>query len=502
VRPLLSPEEMARADEAAIDSGTSTYTLMERAGRAVARAALGLAGGRYGRRIVVVCGKGNNGGDGIVAARALAAEGASVRCLLLTDRLEGAAKEHLETTVAAGIAPEPFAARRLERADVIVDAIFGTGFRGVADGEPAHAIESVNASPARVVAVDIPSGVNGLTGAVEGPAVVADVTVAMGAEKYGTALPPGRMHAGRVEVADIGIAVEGANASVAELEDVAGAVPVRKLDAHKRSVGSVAIVAGSEGLSGAAILASRGAVRAGAGYATLVTTPYVDEAKKVAVPEVVSKVTEAPELGPEVLENFSDVFRRADAVAIGPGLGEGVRQRELVVEALRTVEAPMVVDADALNVLAGDVGVLGERIAPAVLTPHPGEMASLLDTSAGEVQRDRLEVARAAAAKLSCVVLLKGFSAIVAEPSGRVVVDHTGGAELATAGTGDVLTGVVATLLASGMDAFEAAWAAVFVHGLAGRFAGRGGDGHGVVAGDVAESLPLALAALAKARNA
>lgn len=492
---------MARADRAAVDSGTSISTLMERAGRAVARAALGLAGGRYGRRFVVVCGKGSNGGDGFVAARVLAAEGLSVRCLTLTDELEGAAKEHLERMIAAGVRPEPFDPGPLEGADLIVDAIFGTGFRGVAEGEPARAIEAMNSSHAPVVAVDIPSGVDGLTGAVADPAVEADVTVAMGAEKYGTALPPGRARAGRVKVADIGIALESVDVCVSDVDDVAGAVPLRGPDAHKRTVGSVVILAGSDGLSGAALLASKGAVRAGAGYATLLTTPYVDHAKKTVLPEVLSKVTDKPELGPEVLGDFSEIVTRADALAIGPGLGQGPRQRDLVDEVLHTVEVPVVLDADALNVLADDSGALRDRAAPAVITPHPGEMGKLLGTSSREVQSDRLEIARAAAGKFSCVVVLKGWSTIVADPSGRTVVDHTGGRELATAGTGDVLTGVVVALLAAGMDAFEAAWAAVSIHGLAGQFAAVDNDGHGVLAGDVAESLPLAFAALAKARN-
>lgn len=489
---------MARADRAAVDSGTSTSALMERAGRAAAWAAIRLAGGRYGRRVAVVCGKGNNGGDGYVAARVLAAEGLSVVCLTLTEDSKGAAKDHLERMSATGIHPQAFGPGPLGPFDVIVDAIFGTGFRGAARGEPARAIQAINASAAGVVAVDVPSGVDGLTGAVDGPAVEADVTVAMGAEKYGTALPPGRTHAGRVQVADIGMVLEPAAVSVMDLDDAARAIPFRGPDDHKRSVGSVAILAGSDGMSGAAILASKGAVRAGAGYATLLTTPYVDHAKKTLIPEVLSKVIDASELGPEVLRDFSEVVQRADAVAIGPGLGQGKRQRDLVDQVLRTVDVPVVLDADALNVLADHSDGLRDRTAPAVITPHPGEMGKLLGTSPRDVQSDRLAVARAAAGKLSCVVVLKGSSTIVAEPSGRVVVDQNGGPELATAGTGDVLTGVVAALLAAGMDAFEAAWAAVFVHGLAGRFAGAGSDGHGVLAGDVAESLPVALAAVAK----
>ena len=422
-----------------------------------------------------------------------------MRCLTLAGEPRGAAKQHLDRMTAAGILAQPFAPGHLEGADVIVDAIFGTGFRGVAQEEPAVAIEAINACSAPVVAVDIPSGVDGLTGAVGGPAVQAEATVAVGAEKYGTALSPGAALAGHVEVADIGIPVESFDVSAVDIVDVARVLPARRPDAHKRSVGSVAVLAGSEGMSGAAVLASKGAVRAGAGYATLITTSYVDQAKKVLLPEVLSMVGNAPELGPEVLETFSSVVGAADAVAIGPGMGQGVRQRDLVDEVLRTVDVPVVLDADALNVLADHSGALQARPTAAVITPHPGEMGKLLGVSSADVQSDRLEMARAAAEKFSCVVLLKGATTIVAEPFGRAVVNQMGGAELATAGTGDVLTGVVATFLAAGVDPFDAAWAAAFVHGLAGRFAGAETRGRGVLAGDVAESLPPALAAVAKA---
>ncbi|MGH2699160.1 MAG: NAD(P)H-hydrate dehydratase [Actinomycetota bacterium] len=499
MRPLLSPREMAAADEATIASGTPGFTLMERAGRAVARAAVAVAGRRYGARVAVVCGKGNNGGDGFVAARVLRREGVAVRCLLLADESDyrGDAGAHLQEMTRAGVEARSFEAELLNGRDVIVDAIFGTGFRGRAEGRPAAAIEAINSSSARVLAVDIPSGISGDSGAAEGPAVVADLTVAIAARKLGTVLPPGAGHAGRVEVVDIGIDPGESSVQLPEAADVVALLPERASDAHKRTTGSVLVLAGSDGMSGAALLTTRAAARMGAGYVTLVSTSYVDHAKRNVIPEAVSRIVkDRSELGPEVLEEFATDFERADVVAMGPGLGRGARQRDLIEAALSEIEVPLVLDADALNGLAEDTTLLGKRTNPTVITPHPGEMGALLQLSAGEVQADRLGAARRAAGELGCVVLLKGPGTIVVPPEGAAIVNPTGGPELATAGTGDVLTGVIAALLGEHLEPHQAAVAGAFVHGLAGSLAGRAAGGRGVVAWDVAEALPAAVAEL------
>lgn len=491
MRPLLTPEEMAAADKATIDAGTPVEVLMDRAGGAVARAAIRLLGGRYGKKVAVVCGKGNNGGDGYAAARVLKREGLGVRCLTTSDpaELKGAAREHHELAVKARVPVDAFDAKRLRAADLVVDAMFGTGFRGGVTGDAAAAIAAINDSELPVIAVDIPSGIDGLTGSVEGPAVEADVTVTMAAEKTGTALGKGAALAGAIEVADIGIPVEPSEAFVTEAADVAGVLPSRELDAHKRSAGSVALLVGSEGLSGAAVLAGRGAVRMGAGYATAGVTRGIEPVVSAALPEVLTKiVTDDDVLGPAALDELKPVLERADSLAIGPGLGRGDRQRDLVVAVLRDVELPVVIDADGLNVLAGETSSLVERERPVVLTPHPAELARLLETETAKVQSDRLSAARDAAARFGCVVLLKGFHSVVADPSGRAVVNPTGGSELATAGTGDVLTGAVAALLAAGVEPFDAAWAAAYVHGVAGDLVGPG-----AIAWDVAEALPDAI---------
>ncbi|MGH2735434.1 MAG: NAD(P)H-hydrate dehydratase, partial [Actinomycetota bacterium] len=491
---------------------TSGEVLMERAGRAVARATVILAGGRYGRRVAVVCGKGNNGGDGFVVARVLRGEGLAVSCFVLADpdEFKGDAATHLTRMRRAGVRAEPFEVSALGHPDVVVDAIFGTGFRGTAEGLAAQAIEAINGCGAPVLAVDIPSGVDGATGAVEGPAVKAQATVTMQAIKTGCALHPGAAHCGDVVVADIGVEVSGASAFEPAPEDAAAVLPVRTPDSHKRSNGSVLLLAGSGGMSGAALLAARAAARTGAGYVTLVTTPYVDDAKRTLLPEVVSAVAEGDVLGPATLDEFKQHVERADAVAIGPGLGTGAAQAELMQRALAELEAPVVVDADGLNLLAASTGWLSERAGAGratVITPHPGEMARLLELSGRDVQSDRLGAARRAADRFGCSVVLKGAGTVVARPIDSApahpsspdppitLVNPTGGPELATAGTGDVLTGVVAALAAAALDPFDAAWSGVFVHGLAGEAAARA-VGRGVVAWDVAEALPRALAEL------
>ncbi len=494
MRPLLSPDEMAAADAAAISDGTPAEVLMDRAGRALAREVLRVAGRRYGLRVALVCGKGNNGGDGFAAARVLLREGVSARCLVIghLESVEGAARQHLARLRQESGEVSRFDPALLRESDVVVDALFGTGFRGVAEGEAAAAIEAMNAH-SRVVAADIPSGVDGATGASPGPAVSAVATVAMAAEKTGTAVGRGASLAGEVTVADIGIPVADASAFVIEGRDVAQALPRRAPDAHKRSDGAVAILAGSDAMTGAAVLAATGALRAGAGYVTVGSTRATTEALQAMIPEVLASiVADSPHLGVEALDHFADVMAKADSLVLGPGIGRGDAQRALVDRLLAETVLPIVLDADGLNVLQDHQENLVRRKAPTVITPHPAELARLLETDTQEIQSDRMSSARWASEKLGCVVLLKGFRTIIARPGGPSVVNGTGGPELATAGTGDVLTGAVASLLAAGLDAFSAAWAAAYVHGVAGSLAAEQLGSSGVLAGDVAEMLPEA----------
>jgi hydroxyethylthiazole kinase-like uncharacterized protein yjeF len=528
VRPLVTPEEMASFDRAAIEAGTPVEVLMERAGRAVARAVIQAAGGRYGKRAAVVCGRGNNGGDGFVAARVLYEAGLRVDCLAVFDPAEaqGAARHHLELLRSTGCSVRPFSPKVLRRADVIVDALFGTGFRGSADGDSGRAIvemgslrwgedlferESTGETLARarvwprpkVVAVDVPSGIGG-----DGPVVAADATVAMGAEKLSTALADPDV-AGRVEVADIGIPVEGVHVFMTEVQDVARALPRREATDHKRSVGSVAILAGSSQITGAAALVARGAIRGGTGYATLGSTKESIAVARRLCPELLTVGIEGDVLGPDALDDLAEVLQRANALAIGPGLGVGKEQTALVERVLAEVELPVIIDADGLNVLKDRTEALSERAAQAAITPHPAELARLLRISTREVQGDRLGCCIAAAERFGCAVVLKGYRTIVAEPDrfgaepngsrarvgngpGFASVNPTGGPELATAGTGDVLTGLMAAFCAFSGDVRHSARAAVYVHGLAGSAAARR-VGPGVLAWDVAEAIPEAV---------
>ena len=496
MKPLLTPSEMSAADERTIAGGTPGRVLMERAGRAVARTVIRLLGHRYGAKVAVVCGKGNNGGDGFVIARSLALEGVGVRCLYLGDvgEIDGDPAHHRDLLIAMGGPVEPFDPAVLRDADAVVDAIFGTGFRGVAEGSAAEAIEAINSAPGVVVAVDIPSGVDGATGAVNGPCVTAHTTVTFGAQKIGTAVGAGAERSGDVEVIDIGIEPEETGRWISEDADVASALPQRDATAHKRTAGSVALLGGSEGMSGAVILAARAAVRMGAGYATVGLPRAIDQIVSAVLPEVLTRIlADGSHLEIDSAGAFKPVLERSDVVAVGPGLGEGEHQQRLVSELLETAALPLVLDADALNVLARDTSPLMHRSGPAVITPHPAELARLLQMDTGAVQADRVATALDAADRFGSTVVLKGYRSLIAGADGRLVVNTTGSSHLATAGTGDVLTGVIAALIAAGMDVFDAAWAGVHVHGVAGEVAASKHADRGVLAWDVAEALPEAI---------
>lgn len=494
MRPLVTPSEMAAADKATIEAGTPAEVLMERAGKAVARVAIELVGGRYGRQVAVICGKGNNGGDGFVAARALRAEGLSVRCLSVGDvgGLEGAARHHLEGLKARGVTPKPFHPDAIEGSDLVIDALFGTGFRGRVEGRAAQAITAIDTAGCPVVAVDIPSGVNGTTGGVDGEAVHADVTVAMAAQKIGTAIGEGAIHSGVVEVADIGVDVAG-GIHLLERTDVMPLIPPRPADSHKRSSGSVLVIAGSDAMPGAAALVVRGAMRAGCGYVTVACTEKVARVVNELCPEaLVRVVTDRDHLGPNVLDGLDDVVARATAIAAGPGLGTGDDQTALVTRLVDTVDLALILDADGLNALPGGIDMIASRSSAIAITPHPVELARLMGVDVKEIG-DRVTVARDAAARGECNVLLKGSGTVIAGGS-STYINPTGGPELATAGTGDVLTGIAAALVANRGDADpDVVAAAAYVHGLAGSLAADRVGERGIVAWDVAEAIPEAL---------
>ena len=495
--PLLDASQMRAVDRWAIEErGIPSLELMERAGRGVADAVQRLA---HDGPVGVVCGKGNNGGDGLVAARLLreAAREVAVVCLVPPDRLSPDARVNLGRL--PGEQPldlnESAAREGIERAEVLVDALLGTGFEGEPRGGTAGAIEAVNDAPGRVISVDVPSGVDASTGVVAGVAVQAEQTVTFHAAKPGLWVHPGKRHAGDVVTIDIGIP-RGApgSADIGLIEgSVLGALPRRAAGSTKFTSGHVVVVGGSRGLTGAPAMAALAAMRAGAGYVTVCVPESLQGILDVQLMEVMTRglPDEHGGLTPDGLSTAMDQLARAGALALGPGLGRDPRTVELARVLARHSPIATVLDADGLNAHAGALAELALRGAPTVLTPHAGELARLLATDVDEVERARLSHARHAAEQAGAVVVLKGDDTLVAEPSGRVAISRGDSPALATAGTGDVLTGIVATLLAQGLDAFTAAAAAVQLHAQAGREATRRqGSPEGVLAGDVIAALP------------
>jgi NAD(P)H-hydrate epimerase len=501
---LVTAGEMRAIDRAAIEGhGVPGLTLMERAGGAVARTARALLG--PGGRVVVVCGAGNNGGDGYVAARLLLAEGVPVEVTALVpgQRLQGDAREARRMAEQAGVpVTEPTGAARLEaaRGDVVVDALLGTGLARAPDAAFSAAIERIaelRADGALVLAVDLPSGLSADTGRPLGACVRADRTVTFAFAKRGLVIPPGPEYAGEVEVVDIGIPA-AASSSVAvgcELleEDAARAlVPPRPADAHKGDAGRVLVLAGSPGKTGAAQLALTGALRGGAGLVTLAARPPVLPLALSGRPEAMSVPLDGE--GPLALGDLAALRAAveavaADAVVVGPGIPRGDETAPLLRGWLEAIAVPAVLDADALNAFAGHPELLQGMPAPVVLTPHPGEMARLASSTIAAVQADRVGFAVERARAWGVVIVLKGARTVVAAPGAPPCLIPTGNAGMATGGTGDVLAGLVGALLAARLPAFDAARVAAFVHGLAGDIVAARTGQRGLLASDLADGL-------------
>jgi len=478
VELLVTPDAMGEADRRTIAAGTPVEVLMERAGRAVAWKLRHVFGSCHGRRIVIVCGKGNNGGDGLVTARALRAWGARVAVFEL----------------APGVDRSTFT-REIGRADAAVDAMYGTGFTGELRDDAAYVAGVFDAFAGPVVAVDIPSGTDGLTGEARGVAVRATHTVTFAARKPGLVFEPGRSYAGEVTVAEIGIDLgdAAAHAGVLAADDVRAVLAPRPAAAHKWQSG-VYVVGGSRGMTGAPMFVSHAAMRAGAGIVWC-GLPGDAAARAASGSEVITRALLASDDGMLTTIGADAVLadvERFRALAVGPGLGTGHDLQLAVRRIVAGATVPLVLDADGLNALDGRLAVLQSRTAPTVITPHEGEYRRLTGHDVGP---DRLAAARELATASGAVVLLKGPGTVIADPAGSTVVNPTGGAALATAGSGDVLTGIIAGFLARGLAAFEAAAAGAWVHGaVADRFAEDVGPG--LVASDLIGGLPPTLASL------
>jgi NAD(P)H-hydrate epimerase len=483
LEPLPDAAQQRALDAWTIDvRGIPGETLMERAGTGLGRICAELV--PHGR-IAVVCGGGNNGGDGLVAARVLRELGREVEVLQIT-------RDH------AGLADQALAG-----ATCILDALLGTGFSGEPREPVAGAIAAINrAHEAQdrptVVACDVPSGVDGSTGEVSAEAVRADVTVTFHAAKPGLWISPGKRHAGSVRIVDIGIPLDGRPVTPAVgliRPSVLDQIPRRDHASTKFSVGSVLVIAGSRGLTGAPVMAATAAARAGAGYVTVA-------APASAVPAIAAKLLEVmtvelpddPETGPKRGSSKLAVERaqRAQAVVLGPGIGRLPAAAKFARDVAVHTNRPLVLDADGLNAHAEEGGIerLASRSAPTVLTPHAGELARLLGVSSQEIDAHRLRHACEAATRAGAIVVLKGDDTLVADPDGRVAVSPGGAPALATAGTGDVLSGVIGAFLAKGVEPFTATCAAVSAHLRAGVLAAAAVGAEGVIASDVIAELP------------
>jgi ADP-dependent NAD(P)H-hydrate dehydratase / NAD(P)H-hydrate epimerase len=500
LRGLYDAEGMRAADSWTIEGqGISALELMETAGRAVAEAVARLSPQGPVR---VVCGKGNNGGDGLVAARVLREMGFPAEALLLwpAAELSADAAANLDR-LGDGIEVGDEIETRLAESGAIVDAIFGTGFSG-APREPAaaamEAIAAVAAEGVPVVACDIASGVDATTGEVAGAVVEADVTVTFHGAKVGHFVAPGKWATGELWLAPIGIPDDAPEAEAAGVIEptVLDLAPRRGARSTKFSSGQVTIAGGSRGLTGAVRMSSTAAIRTGAGYATVAVPADLEPVFEAAEVEVMSRGIGATpgRLGTDAAADLLAAFERAAAGVLGPGLGRDEDSLELARDVAPRIEVPLVIDADGLNAFVGQLDRLAARKAPTVLTPHAGELGRLLEYESAEIDARRLATAKEAAAWSGAVVVLKGDDTIVTDGR-RVAVNAVSAPGLATAGSGDVLSGMTAALLARGLDPFAAACAAVIAHARAGQEATRllGGAAESVIATDVIAAIPVGL---------
>ncbi|MGA9118199.1 MAG: NAD(P)H-hydrate dehydratase [Bacteroidota bacterium] len=481
---LATPEQMRGIDRAAIDEfGIAGLVLMENAGRAFVDILDSHRPLKPGTRVVIIAGRGNNGGDGYVIGRHLLNRGCRVDILVMPGEASGDAlanRDILQRISADRLRLLPVKSMQdvgsIVPPEVIVDAMFGTGFSGKLTGLAEDLATWANLSGAFLASVDIPSGVNAESGRVEGTAFNAHLTVPMGLAKPGHFLGQGRLHSGEVVVADIGIPRSAMNVRENPLYrispgDVRGLLPGRRWNANKYDVGKVLVVAGSRAFTGAAVLSADAALMGGAGAVILAAPQSLH-------PILASKLTEViirrlPEtadgtIAASAIPEIRSLLDWADAIVLGPGLGRNAETDGLVRTLVRETKVPLVLDADGLNAFAGHAAELQQQGGARVLTPHTGELGRLTTQSSKAIEEDRVGAGRAAAKAFGATVVLKGAPTATASPDGRVVLNSTGNSGMATIGAGDVLTGLIATLVAQGVNATDSAMAGAYIHGLAG----------------------------------
>lgn len=503
---LLSAAQMRALDRHVIDElGVPGLGLMERAGEAVAATALEMCEEHDGS-VLVLCGKGNNGGDGLVAARLLHGQGVPVQAILpfAPDNLSPDARAMYELAVGAGVRIAPTVDDdALAQAGIVIDALLGTGVTGAVRGEMADLIDRTNRLRAGrgVLGVDLPSGVETDTGTVYGPAMRCEVTITMALPKPCLLLYPGAELAGRWTVVDIGfppevLAAWPAVAEMPEFAQVAGWVPRRPATAHKASAGFVLIIAGSYGMTGAAVMASRAAYRSGAGLVRLSLPAALVPALNATLTEAVFRpmpATPAGTLGFQAVRPLLAEAAEVRATLIGPGLSRQKSTQLVIQRLVAQWPGPLVVDADGLTAMAGQDALWGQRQAPTVITPHPGEMSRLLGRPVPELEADRIATAKEAAQRFNAVTVYKGAPTVIAAPDGRCYVNPTGNPGLAVAGTGDVLAGSITALLGQGVPPLEAATLATYMGGMAAEMTTETIGIHGMTAPDLIDALPFAM---------
>ena len=493
MRPVLTAEQMRTWDFDTINKiGIPSLVLMERAALAVAEAALSLCPKTRRPRILCVCGTGNNGGDGAAAARILTLKGCDAPIFLIgsRDRLSPDMKTQLTVAERLNIPCLDGNVPDLNSYDVVIDAVFGTGLARDIEDRTGF-FEALRSSSVKVVSADIPSGVNADTGKIMGCAVKADVTVTMQAAKIGHLLYPGASHTGKLVIADIGIVPDRDQASAwyLEAEDLKR-IPSRDPHGNKGTFGKVLVIAGTRNMSGAAYLSSLAALKSGCGMVKLLT----DEANRVVIqqtlPEIMLSTYSSSEEAVSCLMRDLDW---ADVIACGPALGTGSRAYEIIKTVLTTTDKPLVLDADALTVLSKETDLLDRTASPVLITPHPGEMARLTGLDIPSVTGDLIGTAAAFSRDHHLTCLLKDARTCIACENGKVFINRTGNSGMATAGSGDVLTGIAAGLTARGMSVDEAGPYAAYVHGLAGDIAAEKTGPSGLTATSLIDALPRAL---------
>lgn len=509
---IVNGSQMKKIDQSAIhEYGIPGVVLMENAGRSVTEEILSSLEGKEKRKVAIVCGRGNNGGDGYVVARHLLQKNVDVEVFIIgrPENIAGDAGIHLRILEKLG-APIRYLTEEsnlkefeliLRECNMIVDAIFGTGLTRELNPFFKEIIQMINDAKKEIIAVDIPSGIGADDGKVYGAAVRADKTVVFQLPKIGNINYPGAEYTGEWVLKDIGIPQQiiekmDLNVHLITKEMVRNILPLRKKDTHKGIYGKICMIAGSVGMAGAAVLVSRSALVSGAGLLKIAVPKAINDILQQKVPEAITVPLEESEKGfihSEEAEKLISVMEKSDVIAIGPGSGQSKQFHEIFNTVVEHAVQPVVMDADALNILSKDVGMLNRLKGQVVMSPHIAEMSRLTGKDIEYIAQHRIEIASEFSQKWNCTVVLKGARTVVSDGKGKIFINQTGNPGMATAGSGDVLTGLIAGLIAQGIAPVDAAIAAVYIHGYAGDRAAKRLGEYGLLAGDISAEIPLAL---------